>query len=178
MVTPESVSAIHFPSRHRQRSWLCRGDAWIDAALEQAHTALDTPLRQNASTSIMRRVSSAANDSVIIIKIADRIVGSIQTKKILTRNRIQEQYIELVKDVPEAVEVRLVEEADGQSLLTVISATPFDDEPRDKVFSAQLNILNKMESPLFGFHLVNVQELPSRSIDQLGSKMGKTVWRR
>ena len=99
--------------------------------------------------------------------------GSIKTAR-----EAQQQYVDLVKAIPEVVKVLLVEEDEGQSVVTVISATPFDDLPRSKVFDVQAEVMRRMEKPLLGFHLMNIQELPDSSLVFQGMETSQVLWGR
>ena len=108
-------------------------------------------------------------------------IGSISATRsplINTADQAQQQYVNLVKDIPEVVKVLLVEGDGGQSLLTVISATPFDDGPRKRVLDTQVDLMRRMERPLLGFHLVNTQELPGQSLERQGLEAGVVLWSR
>ena len=180
MTTPRPSDTIHARDfySHWQRNWIRKDDGWIDAVLEQARSAIDIPLGHNMSSSGVTRIVDVTGDSEVILKIADSltILGHIQ--RIWTKEQVQEEYISVVKNIPEVVKVILVEEDEGQALLTVISATPFEDEPRNKVFDAQIEVMERMERPLLGFHLVNIEELPGRSLEKQGSMAGKVLWGR
>ena len=105
-------------------------------------------------------------------------VAAVRRPLIQTAGQAQQQYVELVEGIPEVVKVLLVEGDGGQSLLTVISATPFDDVPRNRVFDAQIDLMQRMEKPLLGFHLMNIQELPGNSLERQGLEAGVVVWSR
>ena len=84
------------------------------------------------------------------------------------------KYLELVKDIPEVVEVRLSEE---DTLCTIISATPFDDGPRYRVFEAEEAMMLSTGQQPFLFDLVNCRELPKGASEHLSS-LGDLVWKR
>ena len=83
-------------------------------------------------------------------------------------------YLELVKEIPEVVEVRLAED---DTLYTIISATPHDDGPRYRVFKAEGVVVRSMEHQPFLFDLVNRRELPEGASERLSS-LGDLVWKR
>ncbi len=85
------------------------------------------------------------------------------------------KYLELVKDIPEVVEVRLAED---DSLCTIISATPHDDEPCYRVFEAQGAIIRGVKQQPFVFDLVNCQELPENQRPERIANLGDLVWKR
>ena len=85
------------------------------------------------------------------------------------------KYLELVKEIPEVVEVRLAED---DSLCTIISATPHDDEPCYRVFDAQVAVMREVEQQPFLFDLVNSQELPENCRPERIANLGDLVWKR
>ena len=84
------------------------------------------------------------------------------------------KYLELVQEIPEVVEVRL---SGDDTLCTIISATPHDDEPRYRVFEAEGVVVRSMEQQPFLFDLVNREELPEGASERLSS-LGDLVWKR
>ena len=85
------------------------------------------------------------------------------------------KYLELVKEIPEVVEVRLAED---DSLCTIISATPHDDEPCYRVFEAQGAVMRGVKQQPFLFDLVNCQELPENQRPERIANLGDLVWKR
>jgi len=85
------------------------------------------------------------------------------------------KYLELVQDIPEVVEVRL---AGDDSLCTIISATPHDDDPCYRVFEAQVAVMRGVNRQPFLFDLVNSQELPENRRDERIASLGELVWKR
>ena len=85
------------------------------------------------------------------------------------------KYLELVKAIPEVVEVRLAED---DSLCTIISATPHDDEPCYRVFEAQVAVMREVKQQPFLFDLVNCQELPENYRPERIANLGDLVWKR
>ena len=92
-----------------------------------------------------------------------------------TERRAQYQYINLVKRIPEVVEVRLADDEEGPMLWTVISAIPFDRAPRNRVYDAQFRVTQRTPNPVTGYRLVNINELRGTPDDLIG---GTVVWRR
>ena len=84
------------------------------------------------------------------------------------------KYLELVKEIPEVVEVRL---SADDTLCTIISATPHDDGPRYRVFEAEEAMTRSTDQQPFHFDLVNCMELPEGASDRLSS-LGDLVWKR
>ena len=86
-----------------------------------------------------------------------------------------QMYLDLVREIPEVVEVRL---AENDSLCTVISATPHDDEPCYRVFEAQVAVMRGVKQQPFLFDLVNCQELPEDGRTKRIAYLGDLVWQR
>ena len=105
-------------------------------------------------------------------------VAATRSPLIRTVGQAQQEFVRLVKDIPEVVKVLLVEGDEGPSLLTVISATPFDAGPRNSVFDVQIELMQRMEAPLLGVHLMNIQELPGNSLERQGLEAGVVLWSR
>ena len=85
------------------------------------------------------------------------------------------RYLELAQEIPEVVEVRLSED---DSLCTIISATPHDDEPRYRVFKAQGAVMQEVEPQPFLFDLINLNELPMDGREERIAYWGSPVWKR
>ena len=86
-----------------------------------------------------------------------------------------QMYLELVREIPEVVEVRL---AEHDELHTVISAPRDDDDVRYKVIDAELEVMRSVELQPFLFHLVNCQRLPQDGLDKQIRSFGELVWKR
>ena len=97
---------------------------------------------------------------------------------IKTTNVARQQYVNVVRLIPEVIKVLLVEGDEGPSLLTVISAAPFDDGPRSSAFDVQVDFMQRMEAPLVGFHLLNIQELPGQDLEHQGLESHQVLWSR
>ncbi len=95
----------------------------------------------------------------------------------LKRKRAEEHYLELVTQIPEVVEVRLADDDEGPAIWTIISATPFDDGPRDRVIEAQMALMKGGRCAL-GFRLINLEELDRVFRDDYVSGIGTVLWRR
>ena len=173
MTTAENPNLTFTRGRHLHRPWIPGTDAWVDTVLEHARSAHGPA--EDYDTEVFQFVAGA-NATGIVVKVADSLRIANWQRNIRTKEQVQEQYINLVKQFPEVIEIRLVEEDEGQSLLTVISAAPFESEPREKVFEAQIEVLQQMEEPIWGFHLVNIEEIPGRSLDDQGDAAGVVVF--
>ena len=110
-------------------------------------------------------------DSVRSIQGGAGIKTEIRTEEEATR-----AYVDLVKDIPEVVQVRLADDDEGKLLWTLIRATPFVDEPRDRVYRAQIAVMQRMDKPFLGFRLINVRELPGEFLDDGDVPIGEVVW--
>ena len=93
----------------------------------------------------------------------------------LVYHKALSKYLELVQEIPEVVEVRL---SGDDSLCTVISATPHDDEPCYQVFEAQVAVMRSVKQQPFLFDLVNCEELPENSRAERIAHLGDLVWKR
>ena len=105
--------------------------------------------------------------------------GTMKTSKLnnpgLVYYQAMSKYLELVQEIPEVVEVRLSED---DSLCTIISATPHDDEPCYRVFEAQVAVMRGVKQQPFLFDLVNREELPESRRSERIASLGDLVWKR
>ena len=85
------------------------------------------------------------------------------------------KYLELVREIPEVMEVRLSEE---DTLYTIISATPHDDEPCYRVFKAQGAVMQAGKPQPFLFDLINLNELPGDGREERIAHLVSPVWKR
>ena len=85
------------------------------------------------------------------------------------------KYLELAREIPEVTEVRLTE---NDTLYTIISAMPHDDEPCYWVFEAQGTVMGEVEVQPFLFDLINLKELPEYRRDERIVHLGSPVWKR
>ena len=85
------------------------------------------------------------------------------------------KYLELVKDIPEVMEVRL---SGDDELYTILSATPFDAGPCYRVYQAEGKVMDSVNPQPYRFRSVNAQELPSEGRDEHISSFGGLVWKR
>lgn len=85
------------------------------------------------------------------------------------------KYLELAQEIPEVKEVRLAED---DTLYTIISAMPHDDEPCYRVFEAQGTVMGEVEVQPFLFDLINLNELPEYGRDERTVHLGSPVWKR
>ena len=85
------------------------------------------------------------------------------------------KYLELVKEIPEVVEVRLSED---DVVCTVISAEPSEKQPRYRVFEAQTALIRAIINQPFEFRLLNRDSLKSKNLDDHVQGFGDLVWKR
>ena len=93
-----------------------------------------------------------------------------------TPEAISNRYVGKVRDIPEVQEVRLVKDEEGISLWTIISATPFDKVPRNRIYRAQIEILRDADRPIVDFRLINLNELPEASREHIVPRDSRIVW--
>ncbi len=89
--------------------------------------------------------------------------------------RALSKYLELVKEIPEVVEVRL---SGDDVVCTVISADPSDKQSRYRVFEAQTKMIRSVANQPFDFRLLNRQLLSAKKIDSHINGYGDVVWER
>ena len=85
------------------------------------------------------------------------------------------KYLELAQEIPEVVEVRLTED---DTLYTIITATPFDDDPCYRVYRAEGKVTGAVGPQPFLFDLINLNELPEDGRDERIVHLGSPVWKR
>lgn len=85
------------------------------------------------------------------------------------------KYLELVKDIPEVVEVRLSED---DELYAILSATPFDAAPCYRVYRAEGKVMDSVNPQPYRFRSINAQELPLEGRDEHIRSFGDLVWKR
>ena len=178
MTTAENTNRSIIRERILRSQWIPGNQGWIDALLEQARSAHNPSEEYDAGGPINVQVERVIGSAGVVVEIAGSLLIPSRAQRIRTKRQAQEHYINLVQLLPEVVEVRLIDEDEGPSLLTFISAAPFESEPRERVFDAQIEVMQKMDEPLLGFHLVNVQELPGGSLEGQGFASGAVVWSR
>ena len=93
------------------------------------------------------------------------------------RRRAEKQYLALVREIPEVVEVRLADDDDGAAIWTIISAVPFDNGPRDRVIDAQIEVIKDAQCAV-GFRLINLEELGHEFRNDYVSGLGTVLWSR
>ena len=85
------------------------------------------------------------------------------------------KYLELVKEIPEVVEVRLSED---DTLYTIISAPRDDDAILGQVIDAELAVMHEVKHQPFLFRVVNSQRMPQEGLKQRIGSFGDMIWQR
>ena len=85
------------------------------------------------------------------------------------------EYLELVQEIPEVVEVRLSED---DTLYTIISAPRDDDDILGQVIDVELAVMRKVKPQPFLFRVVNSQRMPQEGLKQRITGFGDLVWQR
>ena len=156
-----------------------RAQKWERSLVDEASTGVDIVAPEAGSgfrNSIQATVQQILAEALESFQVPEPC--AVPTPSVQTREWLQNQYIDLIKSIPEVVEVRLWNDDEGPALMTVISATPFDDEPRYRVFDAQIEVMEQMEEPLLGFRMVNLQEMAECGLGAQGPLTGQVVWSR
>lgn len=150
---------------------------WVesrDIIDEAAHRALPISSRVSARRVAEVNIADALSNPRPVASGAGLLaafVGSLSTTLIRTKpqqlttpEQAWQQYIDSVKGFPEVVEVRLSSGEELPSVWTIISATPFADEPRERIIDAQIDVMQVMDRPMLGFQLINLQELGTDAV--------------
>ena len=85
------------------------------------------------------------------------------------------KYLDLVREIPEVVEVRL---SGDDVVCTVISADPMEQQPRYRVFEAQTSMIRAVADQPFDFRLLNRRSLTVKNLDEHIRGYGDLVWER
>ena len=85
------------------------------------------------------------------------------------------KYLELVKEIPEVVEVRL---SGDDTLCTVISAPSDDDDILGQVIDAELEVMREVKPQPFLFRVVNSRRMPQEGLKQRIGSFGDMIWKR
>ena len=86
-----------------------------------------------------------------------------------------QMYLELVREIPEVMEVRLAED---DTLYTVISGPRDDDDILGQVIDAELAVMRKVKPQPFLFRVVNTHRMPQEGLKQRIGSFGDLVWQR
>ena len=85
------------------------------------------------------------------------------------------KYLELVKDIPEVVEVRLSEE---DQLYAIIAGPREDDAVCYQVYGVEEQVMKSVQPQPFLFRLVNINRLPPEGREKHIKSFGELVWKR
>ena len=86
-----------------------------------------------------------------------------------------QMYLELVREIPEVVEVRL---AEHDELYTIISGPRDDDDILGQVIDVELAVMRSVKHQPFLFRVVNSQRMPQEGLKQRIASFGDLVWQR
>ena len=93
----------------------------------------------------------------------------------VTHFKALQMYLELIRDIPEVVEVRLTEDDDVH---TIISGPWDDDDVCYQVAGAETAVMRKIKNQPFLFQLVNTQRIPQEGKEEHIRSFGELVWQR
>ena len=110
-------------------------------------------------------------------KINSRGAG-LPSNKLNTIDEACQLFVNEVQKVDVVKEMHLYEGDEGAMLLTVISAEPFQIEPRDSVFKAERKVTRCSSKPLVDFRLLNVRELTNDTRPGAIPTDSKVLWAR
>ena len=108
-----------------------------------------------------------------------RTANGRQLKGILAREaKVLDQFVSIVSRLP-FVEVVLAEPGyEGVQIRTVIDSEPFEDEPRDQVYGAELQAWDQCPKALVLFRLINRREYGDEAMEWALPKNAHVAWRR
>ena len=97
----------------------------------------------------------------------------------LTAFEVFEEFKDRIQFVEVVEEVLVVEDEEGPTIWTVISATPFDDgDERRPIYEAQKELQRLVDRPLVNFRIINLEEIsPGNRAKILPNKVAH-AWRR
>ena len=87
------------------------------------------------------------------------------------------EYAGKVRELEDAVEVRLSPGDDVDEVITIISSEPQDDRARMMVLETQADIMGREQPGNLRFQLVNLRELPEPGAEPM-VRAGTTIWSR
>lgn len=87
-------------------------------------------------------------------------------------------YVNFVKKIDIVQEVRRIETGEGVAIWTIISAPPFEDDLRDPIYDAQIEVFQRLDRHIVGFRVLNVREYPEDSLDKIVPLDSQVVWKR
>lgn len=94
--------------------------------------------------------------------------------------RVCQGYLESVRDIDIVQAVYLITARETSMLWTIIDAPPFEDSLRQPIYSAQLEVLRKLDrSMVVDFYIINLQELPeNKNLASIIPHNAALLWRR
>ena len=93
----------------------------------------------------------------------------------LTHFKALQMYMELIREIPEVIEVRLSED---DNVHTIISGPWDDDDICYQVSSIETAVMRKVKNQPFLFQLVNTQRIPQEEKEEQLHSFGELVWKR
>lgn len=176
------VQAAYYWGRAMQYPWAyepASGEhigAWVVGNSRVVHVGGSRPV----AASLQAFGSKDIHDfgDVVSVLVRSAIESAARSRKLTTPEQASTRYVQLVKKMPEVQEVRLSQDEEGPSIWTIIAATPFDEEPRERIINVQIEVMRAMVQPLLGFNLVNLRELEAGVV--VDSVMGEAqvLWKR
>ena len=93
-------------------------------------------------------------------------------------DRLCKLYVDDVRRFDVVREVRVHEGEDSIAIWTLISAPPFEDELREPIYDAQINVLLEATKANIDFRVVNLEEYPVEALDGVIPTESKLIWNR
>ena len=108
-----------------------------------------------------------------------RTANGWHTKGIRAREtKVLDQYVSIVSRLPFVEEVRAEPGYEGVQIWTVIDSEPFEDDPRDQMYSAELQAWDQCPKALVLFRLINRREYGDEAMEWALPKNAHVAWRR
>jgi hypothetical protein len=92
--------------------------------------------------------------------------------------KVLRKYVSIVSQLQFVEQVRAESGYEGLQIWTVIDSEPFADEPRDQVFSAELQAWDQSSKALVDFRLINRREYGDEAMEWALPKDAHIAWRR
>jgi hypothetical protein len=92
--------------------------------------------------------------------------------------KVLDQFVSIVSGLPWVERVLAEPGYEGVQIWTVIDAEPFEDEPRDRVYQAELEATNVSPEALVRFRLLNRHEYGDEKLTGVLPDQGHLAWQR
>ena len=156
---------------------------WGEGWQEVIHEAEPSALLVEPSRISARRVADFNVADIIPLvvpgaRVLAAILESISTT-VGTRPQAttpEDQYVEKVKRIPQVQKVWMSGDEDEPTILTIISAPRFDKAVRHSVYQAQIEILRAWDRPVADFRLINLNEIPESSRENIVPTGSRILW--